>query len=145
MYLDIWSGFEQLRLFHGRIGDSTTSVNSSSPQMCELVEDAVASRYSDVVGYFGSSGMSSKNLSCSNLNFSVLKVSVSQIFWQRVVQTRPKYSYCIFLKGLCWVSVCWILNNVPCLWCFLVFILCPTVSSIFGTICCVIFQIYIII
>ena len=24
---------------------------------------------------------------------------------------RPKYSYCIFLKGLCWVSVCWILNN----------------------------------
>ena len=36
---------------------------------------------------------------------------VSQLFCQRIVQTRPKYSYCIFLKGLCWVSVCWILNN----------------------------------
>ena len=30
-----------------------------------------------------------------------------QIFWQ----LKPKYSYCIFLKGLCWFSVCWILNN----------------------------------
>ena len=39
---------------------------------------------------------------------------VSQIFWQRVVQPRPKYSYCILLKGLCWVSVCWILNHARC-------------------------------
>ena len=34
---------KQLRLLHGRVGDSTTSVNSLSPQMSELVEDAVAS------------------------------------------------------------------------------------------------------
>ena len=31
----------QLRLFHGRVGVSTTLVNSLSPQMSELVEDAV--------------------------------------------------------------------------------------------------------
>ena len=43
--------------------------------------------------------------------FSFNTFDVSQLFWQRVVQTRPKYSYCIFLKGLCWVSVRWILNN----------------------------------
>ena len=29
---------------------------------------------------------------------------VSQIFWQRFVQTRPKYSYCFFLKGLCYTE-----------------------------------------
>ena len=59
--------------------------------------------------------MVSRNLSSSNLNFSVLLTfDVSQIFWQRVVQPRPKYSYCILLKGLCWVSVCWILNNALC-------------------------------
>ena len=31
-----------------------------------------------------------------------------------ILATRPKYSYCIFLKGLCSVSVCWILKNVLC-------------------------------
>ena len=39
----------------------------------------------------------------------------------------------------------WITHCVPCLWCFLVFIVCSIVPSIFGTISCVIFQIYIII
>ena len=34
---------KQLRPLHGRVGDSTTSVNSLSPQMSELVEDAIAS------------------------------------------------------------------------------------------------------
>ena len=34
---------KQLRLLHGRVGDSTILVNSLSPQMSELVEDAVAS------------------------------------------------------------------------------------------------------
>ena len=34
---------KQLRLLHGQVGDSATSVNSASPQMNELVEDAVAS------------------------------------------------------------------------------------------------------
>ena len=45
-YLDTWIlgvVSKQLRLLHGRVGDSTTSVNSLSPQMSELVEDAVAS------------------------------------------------------------------------------------------------------
>ena len=34
---------KQLRLLHGRVGDSTTLVNSLSSQMSELGEDAVAS------------------------------------------------------------------------------------------------------
>ena len=34
---------KQLRLLHGRVGDSTIVVNSLSPQMRELVEDAIAS------------------------------------------------------------------------------------------------------
>ena len=33
---------KQLRLLHDRVGDSTTVVNSLSPQMSELVEDAIA-------------------------------------------------------------------------------------------------------
>ena len=39
---------KQLRLLHGRVGDSTTSVNSLNPQMSELVEDAIASCLSDI-------------------------------------------------------------------------------------------------
>ena len=34
---------KQLRLLHGRVEDFTTSVNFLSPQMSELVEDAIAS------------------------------------------------------------------------------------------------------
>ena len=34
---------KQLRQLHGRVGDSTIVVNSLSPQMSELVEDAIAS------------------------------------------------------------------------------------------------------
>ena len=34
---------KQLRLPHGRVGDSTIVVNSLSSQMSELVEDAIAS------------------------------------------------------------------------------------------------------
>ena len=41
-YLDTWSASKQLRLLDGRVGDSTTVVNSLSPQMSELVEDAIA-------------------------------------------------------------------------------------------------------
>ena len=43
---------KQLRLLHGWVRDSTTSVNSLSPQMSELFEDAVASWCSDIVGHF---------------------------------------------------------------------------------------------
>ena len=45
-YLDIWIlgvASKQLRLLHGRVGDSTIVVNSLSPQMSELVKDAIAS------------------------------------------------------------------------------------------------------
>ena len=34
---------KQLRLLHGQVEDSTTLVNSLSPQMSQLVKDAVAS------------------------------------------------------------------------------------------------------
>ena len=43
---------KQVRLLHGQVRDSTTLVNFLSPQMSELVEDAVASRCSDIVGHF---------------------------------------------------------------------------------------------
>ena len=79
--------------------------------------------------------------------FSFNTFDVSQIFWQRVVQPRPKYSYCFSWRdfaGFLFVGY-WIMHCVPCLGCFLFFIVCPIVPSIFGTVCCVIFQIYIII
>ena len=72
--------------------------------------------------------MSFRNLLNSNLNFSVLTLSVSlRYFGNELYKQGPKYSYCIFLKGLCWVFVCWILNNALCSmsYVFLVFILCP--------------------
>ena len=40
---------KQLRLLRGRVGASTTLVNSLSPQMNELVKDAVASCCGDIV------------------------------------------------------------------------------------------------
>ena len=45
-YLDTWIlgvASKQLRLLHGRVGDSNTVVNSLNPLMSELVEDAIAS------------------------------------------------------------------------------------------------------
>ena len=42
-YLDTWSGFEAAKTAPWPVGDSTTLVNSLSPQMSELVEDAVVS------------------------------------------------------------------------------------------------------
>ena len=106
---------KQLRLLHGQVGDSTTSVNFLSPQMSELVEHAVASWCGDTAGHFWLiRNALQKFVELKFEFFSFKTFDVSLIFWQRVVQTRPKYSYCIFLKGLCWVSVCWILNNALC-------------------------------
>ena len=54
-YLDTWIlgvVSKQLKLLHGRVGDSTTSVNSLSPQISELVDDSVASWCGDIVGHF---------------------------------------------------------------------------------------------
>ena len=36
-YLDAWSGFEAAKLLHGRVGDSTTLVNSLSPKMMGML------------------------------------------------------------------------------------------------------------
>ena len=112
-YLDTWIlgvVSRQLRLLHGCFGDSTTSVNSLNPQMSELV----ASWCGDIVGHFGLIRKELQKFVELYFEFFTLTLDVSEIFWQRVVQTRPKYSYCIFLKGLRWVSVCWILNNALC-------------------------------
>ena len=43
---------KQLRLLHGRVVDYTTVVNCLSPQMSELVQDAIAYRCGDIVGHF---------------------------------------------------------------------------------------------
>ena len=107
--------WKRLRLLHGRVGDSTTLVNSLSPQMSELVEDAIASWCGDTLGHFWLIRNELQKLVELKFEFfSFNTFDVSQIFWQRVVQLRPKYSYCILVKGLCWVSVCWILNNALC-------------------------------
>ena len=83
--------------------------------MSELVENAVASWCGDIVGHFWLIRNELQKLDELKFEFfSFNTFDVSQIFWQPVVQPRPKYSYCIFLKGLCWVSVCCILNNVLC-------------------------------
>ena len=41
--LDLGVASKQLRLLHGRVGDSTIVVNSLSSQISVLVEDAIAS------------------------------------------------------------------------------------------------------
>ena len=106
---------KQLRLLYGRVGDSTILVNSLSPQMSELVEDAIAPWCGVIVGHFLLiRNELQKLVELKSEFFSFKTFDVSQIFWQRVVQPKPKYSYCIFLKGLCWVSVYWILNNALC-------------------------------
>ena len=107
---------KQVRLLRGRVGDSTTLVKSLSPQMSELVEDAVASYCGDIVGHFWLIRNELQKLVELKFEFFIFfnTFDVSQIFWQRVVQPRLKYSNCIFLNGLCWVSVCWILNNALC-------------------------------
>ena len=106
---------KQLRLLHGRVGASTIVVYSLSPQMSELVADAIASGCGDIVGHFWliRNGVE-KLVELKFKFFSLNTIDVSQIFWQRVVQPRPKYSYCILLKTLCWISFCWILNTALC-------------------------------
>ena len=82
--------------------------------MSELVEDAVASGCGDRVGHFWLiRNELQKFVELKFEFFSFNTFDVSQIFWKQVEQPRPKYS-CIFLKGLCLVFVCWILNNALC-------------------------------
>ena len=83
--------------------------------MSELVEDAIASWCGDIVGHFWLvRNWVDKLVELKFEFFSFNTFDVSQIFWQRVVQPRPEYSFCILLKGLCWVSVSWILYNALC-------------------------------
>ena len=151
LYLDTWIlgvASKQLRLLHGRVGDSTIVVNSLSPQMSELVEDAIASWCGDKFDIFGWSGMVSGNLSSSNLNFSVLTLWMSLRYFGNELYNRGPNAVISFswrdCAGFLFVGY-WITRCVLCLGCFLAFIVWPIVPSIFGTICCVIFQIYIII
>ena len=136
-YLDTLSGLEAAKTAPWPSRDSTTLVNSLSPQMSELVEDAIASRCGDIVGHFWLiRNELQKFVELKFEFFSFNTFDVSQIFWQRVVQPRPKYSYCIFLKGLCWVSDCWILNNALCSmsWVFSGFYFVPHCAiNIWGT------------
>ena len=108
-----------------------------------LLPDAVTKS-----GIFGWSGMSSRNLSSSNLNFSVLTLSTSLRYYGNELYNRGLNTVNAFswrdCAGFLFIE-CWIKHCLSCPGCFVVFILCPIVPSIFGTICCVIFQIYIII
>ena len=111
-YLDTWSGFEAAKTAPWPSRRLHHLSNSLSRQMSELVVDAVASCCDDMVGKFWLiRNELQKFVEIKFEFFSLNTFDVSQIFWQRVVQLRPKYSYCIFSKGLWRVSVCWILNN----------------------------------
>ena len=96
--------------------------------MSELVEDAIASWCGDTVGQFWLiRNELQKPVELKFKFFSFNTFDVSQIFWQRVEQTRSKYSYCIFVNWLCSVSVCLILNNALCSksWVFFCFYFVP--------------------
>ena len=73
--------------------DSTTFLNSLSPRMSELVEDAVASCNGDIVGHFWLIRNELQKLDDLKFEFfSFNTLDVSQVFWQRVVQPIPEYS-----------------------------------------------------
>ena len=84
---------KQLRLLHGRVGDSTTMVNSLSPQMSELVEDAVASCCGDIVEQFWLIRNELQKLVELKFEFfSFNTFGVSQIFSLHII----KYLICLF-------------------------------------------------
>ena len=147
--LDTWIlgvASKQLRLLHGRVRDSTTLINSLIEPSDEswsrmlLLPDAATE-----LSIFGWSGMSSRNMSSSNLNFSVSTLSMSLRYFSNELYNRGPNTVIAFswrdCAGFLFVGY-WITRCVLCLGCFLVFILYPMEPSIFGTICCVIFQIY---
>ena len=139
---------QQLKLLRGRVGDSTIVLNSLSPQMSELVEDAIASWCGDIVGHFWLIRNGVEKLVELKFEFSGLTLSMSLRYFGNELYNRSPNTVIAFSRRDCagflfvgyWITYC-----VPCLGCFLVFIVCPIVPSIFCTICCVIFQIYIII
>ena len=70
-YLDTWSSFEAAKTAPWRSRESTTFVNSLSPSDEWAGRGCYCSDAVTKLGIFGWSGMSSRNLSSSNLNFSV--------------------------------------------------------------------------
>ena len=61
--------------------------------MSEVVEDAIASWCGDIVGQFWL--IRNERQKFVKLKFEFFRFNtfdVSQIFWQRIVQTRPQYS-----------------------------------------------------
>ena len=69
--------------------------------MSKRVEGAVASCCNDIIGHFVI--IRNELWKFVELKFDFFSFNtfdVFQIFWQRVVQPRPKYSYSFFLKGL---------------------------------------------
>ena len=80
---------KQVSQLRGRVGDSTALVNSLSPKIRLLDEDDIAFCCGYIVGHLGfSSGMKSKNLSSSNLNFSILTLSMSLIYYVNELYSR---------------------------------------------------------
>ena len=71
--MNTWRGFEAAKPAPWQSRGLHHLVNSLSPKMSELVEDAVASCWGDI---WGLSGMSSRNLSSSSWNISVLTLSM---------------------------------------------------------------------
>ena len=92
---------KQLRLLRGRVGDSTALVNSLSPKMSLLVEDAVAFCCCDIVRHIRLIRKSSRNLSCSNLNFSDLTFSMSlRYFGNELYTTEAQTQLLHFLEEI---------------------------------------------
>ena len=81
-----------------------------------------------------------------NLNFSVLTLLMSLRYFGNELYNRGPNTVIAFSSrdcaGFLFVRY-WINHCFPCLGCFLVFIVCPIMPSIFGTVCCVILKIYI--
>ena len=90
----------QLRLFRGRVGTSTTLVNSLGPQMSELVEDAVAYCCGDIVGHFWLIRNELQKFVELNLKFSILTLSMSLRYFGNELYNRGPITVIAFLEGI---------------------------------------------
>ena len=80
--------------FRTQVGDSTGVVDSLSPTMRYLIQDAVASRrFEAQLEIMGSSAMSCRNWSSSNFNFPIQQFSCLSYLLQRVVHTYLRHRY----------------------------------------------------
>ena len=126
-YLDTWIlgvASKQLRLLHGGVGDSTIVANFLSPQMSELVEDAIASWCGDIVGHFWLIRNSVEKLVELKFEFSDLTHSMSLRYFGNELYNRGPNTVIAFswrdCAGFLFVGY-WITHSVPCLGCFLFF------------------------